>query len=119
MLWHIHCIVYKQVKYYTDVRLYILFMLKPRHAHYKTFRTEEQQQLHTHTSLFHHVHHRDFITMFHPGGFTRGGFTTGGSPQGFTMGGGGGGGGVISVSVGQVSSHAYILTNQYWFWLIL
>ena len=87
MLQHIHYIVYKQLKYYRYLRLYILFMLKPRHAHYRTFRTEEQK-LHTHTSLFHHrgVHHRKFTTAV--------------SPQGFTMGrGGGGGGGIISVSV--------------------
>ena len=96
-----------------DLRLYILLMLKPRHARYRTFRTEEQQQLHTHTSLF---HNRGFIT----GGFTTGGSLyghkvspQGRSTQGFTK----GRGRVISVSVGQVSSHAYILTNRYWFWL--
>ena len=50
-----------------DLRLYVLFMLKPRHARYRTFRTEEQQQLHTHTSLFHNR------------GFTTRGFTIGGS----------------------------------------
>ena len=81
-----------------DLRLYVLFMLKPRHARYRTFRTEEQQQLHTHSSLFHNwrfitggsqqgLHHRGFTTRASPQwappqGFTTGAFTTGGSPQG-------------------------------------
>ena len=70
-------ILYKEpamVRYKSHI--YILFMLKPRHAHYRTFRMEEQQQQHTHTSLFHHR------------GFTIGGSPQRGSPQrGSTQGG--------------------------------
>ena len=106
-----HYILYKEpamVSYKSHI--HILFMLKPRHAHCRTFRMEEQQQQHTHTSLF---HHRGFTTRgFTIGGSPQRGSTRGGAPQGFTMR-GGGGAGVMSVSVSQVLSHAYIWTKRY------
>ena len=59
MLWHLHYIVYKQLKYYRDLRLYVLFMLKPRHAHYRTFRTEEQLHIYIYISVSPQgVHHK-------------------------------------------------------------